>query len=158
MTDSKLFDLHGKVALVTGATQGLGMAMAKGLGAAGATLVINGNSSQEKIGTAVAAFTDAGLDAHGYRFDVTNEDEVESAVAKIEKSHLRAARWFSTRPDVAGVRALGSVFALDVVDSAGGYLSSLGPFLYDEILSRDVLLRPIGNTVYILPPYCIHWM
>ena len=41
-----LFDLTGKVALVTGATHGLGMAMAKGIGKAGARVVINGNSSQ----------------------------------------------------------------------------------------------------------------
>ena len=44
-----LFDLTGKVALVTGSTHGLGMAMAEGLGKAGATLVINGNSSQKKL-------------------------------------------------------------------------------------------------------------
>ena len=49
MSDLKMFDLTGKVALVTGATHGLGMAMANGLGAAGAHLVINGNSSQKKI-------------------------------------------------------------------------------------------------------------
>ena len=47
-----LFDLSGKVALVTGATHGLGMAMAMGLGEAGATLVINGHSSDEKIAAA----------------------------------------------------------------------------------------------------------
>ena len=85
MTKSSLFDLSGKVALVTGATHGLGMAMANGLGTAGATLAINGNSSQEKIDKAVAAYTDAGFTAHGYRFDVTSESEVESAVAAIEE-------------------------------------------------------------------------
>ncbi len=84
MADTKLFDLSGKVALVTGATHGLGMAMANGLGAAGATLVVNGNSSQEKIDKALAAYRDAGLTAYGYRFDVTNEEEVEAAVSQIE--------------------------------------------------------------------------
>ena len=84
MPDSNLFDLSDKVALVTGATHGLGMAMANGLGAAGATLVVNGNSSQEKIDKAVAGYERAGFAAHGYRFDVTNEHDVESAVAKIE--------------------------------------------------------------------------
>ena len=45
MSKSDMFNLTDKVALVSGATQGLGMAMANGLGAAGARLVINGNSS-----------------------------------------------------------------------------------------------------------------
>jgi len=79
-----MFNLTGKVALVTGATHGLGMAMANGLGAAGARLVINGNSSQEKIDNALAAYADAGFDASGYRFNVTSEEEVKSAVAQIE--------------------------------------------------------------------------
>ncbi|MEM7283931.1 MAG: gluconate 5-dehydrogenase [Pseudomonadota bacterium] len=79
-----MFDLSGKVALVTGATHGLGMAMANGLGAAGARLVINGHSSQEKIDKAVSAYAAAGYDAFGYRFDVTDETEVEKCIAKIE--------------------------------------------------------------------------
>ena len=53
---SNLFDLTGKLALVTGATQGLGMAIAEGIGKSGATVVINGNSSQEKINNAVSIF------------------------------------------------------------------------------------------------------
>jgi len=79
-----MFNLSGKVALVTGATHGLGMAMAHGLGAAGAHLVINGNSSQEKLDDAVAAYQAAGFNASGYRFDVTDENAVEAAVAEIE--------------------------------------------------------------------------
>lgn len=79
-----MFNLSGKVALVTGATHGLGMSMANGLGAAGARLVINGNSSQERINKAVAAYKDAGFDVSGSRFDVTNEREVEAAVEEIE--------------------------------------------------------------------------
>ena len=79
-----LFDLKGKVALVTGATHGLGLAMAKGLGLAGATVIINGNSSQEKIDRAVAELTSLGIIAKGYRFDVTNEQAVLAAVNKIE--------------------------------------------------------------------------
>jgi gluconate 5-dehydrogenase len=84
MSSTKLFDLTGKVALVTGATHGLGMAMANGLGVAGARIVVNGNSSQEKIDRAVDGYRAAGFDAFGYRFDVTNEGEVESAVEAIE--------------------------------------------------------------------------
>lgn len=79
-----LFDLSGKVALVTGATHGLGMAMAIGLGNAGATLVINGASSQDKLDNAVAEYKALGLNAFGYRFDVTNEAEVIKNITKIE--------------------------------------------------------------------------
>ena len=71
-------------ALVTGATGGLGMAMAKGLGSAGATLLINGRSSQEKMDRALAVYRAEGYAAHGYRFDVTDEPTVEAAVAQIE--------------------------------------------------------------------------
>ncbi|MEC8397934.1 MAG: gluconate 5-dehydrogenase [Bacteroidota bacterium] len=81
---TSLFDLTGKVALVTGATHGLGMAMAKGIGRAGAILIINGNSSNEKIDKAVAIFKSEGIKAFGYRFDVTNEDQVQKAIARIE--------------------------------------------------------------------------
>ncbi len=79
-----LFDLTGKVALVTGATHGLGMAMAEGLASAGATLVINGHSSQDKIDTAVKHYQDKGYDARGYRFNVCDPDDVEQAVSAIE--------------------------------------------------------------------------
>lgn len=80
-----LFDLTGKVALVTGATHGLGMAMAKGLGSAGATLVISGHSSQQKIDEALAEYRQLGYTAYGYRFDVTDEVQVNQTVNAIER-------------------------------------------------------------------------
>jgi len=79
-----LFDLTGKVALVTGATHGLGMAMARGLGKAGARLIINGHSSREKLDLAVEEYRGHGLDVAGYLFDVTNEAAVADAVERIE--------------------------------------------------------------------------
>ena len=80
-----LFNLTGKTALITGATHGLGKAMAIGLGKAGATLVVNGASSQEKLDNAVAEYKALGLKAHGYLFDVTNEAKVMENISKIEK-------------------------------------------------------------------------
>ncbi len=79
----KLFDLSGKRALITGATHGLGMAMAKGLGDAGATLIINGHTPS-RMEEALAHFREAGYDTHGYLFDVTSELEVKAAIQKIE--------------------------------------------------------------------------
>ncbi|NER17845.1 gluconate 5-dehydrogenase [Spongiivirga citrea] len=81
---TNLFDIKGKIALVTGSTHGLGMAMAKGLGAAGATIVVNGNSSQEKIDHAVKEYESLGIKAIGYKFNVANEDEVIHNIKTIE--------------------------------------------------------------------------
>ena len=78
-----LFNLQGKVALVTGSTHGLGMAMAKGLGKAGATIVVNGNSSKKKVDDAVKVYEAEGIKAVGFQFDVTNELEVRQAVNDI---------------------------------------------------------------------------
>ena len=81
---SSLFDIKGKIALVTGSTHGLGMAMAKGLGHAGATIIINGNSSKPKIDEAVLEFKKEGINAFGYKFNVAVENEVIEAIRKIE--------------------------------------------------------------------------
>tara|TARA_R110002153_G_scaffold131272_7_gene280242 strand:+ start:1077 stop:1871 length:795 start_codon:yes stop_codon:yes gene_type:complete len=81
---TELFNLKGKVALVTGSTHGLGMAMAKGLGMAGARLIVNGNSSQSKIDDAVDYYKSLGIDAYGFKFNVTNEEEVIKAINDIQ--------------------------------------------------------------------------
>jgi len=80
----ELFNIKGKIALVTGSTHGLGMAMARGLGLAGATIIVNGNSSQEKIDTAVNEYKKEGINAVGYKFNVAIEQEVKDAIDKIE--------------------------------------------------------------------------
>ena len=82
---TSLFSLKGKNALITGSTHGLGMSMAKGLGMAGARIIVNGNSSQEKIDKAIIEYKNDGIDAVGYRFNVTNETEVIAAISRIEE-------------------------------------------------------------------------
>ncbi len=84
MNGLKLFDLSGKTALVTGGTHGLGMAIATALAKAGAKLVVN-DLSEEKLAGAVKEYAANGVQAHGYLFDVTNEEQVQAALVKIEK-------------------------------------------------------------------------
>jgi gluconate 5-dehydrogenase len=79
-----LFDLSGKIALVTGATHGLGMAMTKALGSAGATLVVNGNTPA-KMEKALQEYRSEGFDVRGYLFDVTSEAQVQENIAAIER-------------------------------------------------------------------------
>ncbi len=78
-----LFDLKGKTALITGGAQGLGKAIAIGLGHAGATLIINGRS-QARLQEAQKSYKKEGLDVHIYAFDVTKEDEAIVALDKME--------------------------------------------------------------------------
>jgi len=78
-----VFDLSGKVALVTGSTSGLGQAIARGLAEAGATILVNGRN-QERLASTLQEFRNSGLKAHARRFDVTVEAEVVDAVASIE--------------------------------------------------------------------------
>jgi adenosylmethionine-8-amino-7-oxononanoate aminotransferase len=86
---------------------------------------------------------------------IWEQEPVMERIAAINQTHRKAAAHFGGREDVENVRFLGSIFALDVRDEGGGYLSDLQPFLYQTMLSRNVLLRPLGNSVYILPPYCV---
>ena len=80
----KLFSLEGRVALVTGATHGLGMAVATALAGAGATLAVNGHSAGG-LDKAREAGENKGMDAKGYLFDVTDEQAVAEGVARIER-------------------------------------------------------------------------
>lgn len=56
---------------------------------------------------------------------------------------------------VTGKRRIGTITAMEVAVGDGGYLAAIGPRLLKHFRERDVLLRPLGNTVYVMPPYCI---
>lgn len=78
------FDLTAKVALVTGASYGIGFAIASGLARAGAKIVFN-DINQDLVNKGLAAYKEIGIEANGYVCDVTNEDQVNAMVAQIEK-------------------------------------------------------------------------
>ena len=79
----KQYDLTGKIALVTGASYGIGFAIAKGLASAGATIVFN-DRKEDLVEKGIEAYKEEGIKAYGYVCDVTDEDAVEELIKKIE--------------------------------------------------------------------------
>ena len=78
------FSLEGKIALVTGASYGIGFGIASAYAEAGATICFN-DITQEKVDLGLAAYKEAGIEAHGYVCDVTDEAQVKAMVAKINE-------------------------------------------------------------------------
>ena len=84
MIDLNSFSLKGKVAFITGASYGIGYAIASAYAKCGATIVFN-DINQELVDKGLASYKADGIEAHGYVCDVTNEDMVNETVKKIEK-------------------------------------------------------------------------
>ncbi|GHV88321.1 gluconate 5-dehydrogenase [Spirochaetia bacterium] len=84
MSIENSFSLEGKTAWVTGASYGIGFAIAQALHEAGASIVFN-DIGQPQVDKGIAAYKEAGIPVHGYVCDVTSEDAVNATVAKIEK-------------------------------------------------------------------------
>ena len=80
---SKLFDLTGRRALVTGSNQGIGLALATGLAEHGAEVVLNGRNA-DKLELAVTRLREAGHEASGATFDVTDGAAAKAAVDRLE--------------------------------------------------------------------------
>lgn len=83
-----------------------------------------------------------------------NEPILERIQTLAQRHEKHLAR-FRNRDNVTNIRQTGTIAALDITANDSGYFSDIAPKLYDFYMERGVLLRPLGNTVYILPPYCI---
>ena len=79
-----LFDLTGKIALITGSSQGIGFGIARGLGQAGATIILNGRNA-ERLNRAVSTLSGEGLKVFGYSFDVSDSNQIDQKISAIER-------------------------------------------------------------------------
>jgi gluconate 5-dehydrogenase len=140
-----LFDLNGKIALVTGATHGLGMAMATALGQAGATLVINGNTPQ-KMELALEAYRKAGLRAYGYLFDVTNERAVKENIELITQNVGPIDILVNNAGKIMRVPAL----EMEVEDFRSVVdVDLVSPFIVSKHVAKTMIERRTGKIINI---------
>lgn len=141
----KLFDLTGKTALITGAVHGLGMAMAKGLGKAGATIVVN-NYSKDKLEDAIAEYKADGLEAHGYVFDVTDEIAVKENIEKIEAE----VGPIDILVNNAGIIKRTPLVGMEVVDfEAVVKVDLIAPFIVSKHVVKGMIERGGGKIINI---------
>jgi len=142
----ELFNLNNKIALVTGSTDGLGKAIAKGLGNANATVIINGRSSQDKIDLVVQEFRQEGIDAHGYLADVSSEDSARRMISYIEEE----IGPIDILVNNAGVnlRAPLEEMSLDMF-STNINVNLVGPFLVSKAAAINMINRKSGKIINI---------
>ena len=107
--DLSAFDLKGKVALITGGAHGIGFSIAVGMASCGATVCFN-CSNEGSLEKGLAAYKEAGVDAHGYVADVTDEAAVNAMVAKIKEAlnKTMAAPEFRKKMEDAGAQVMDS--------------------------------------------------
>lgn len=140
-----LFDLTGKIALVTGAVHGLGMAMAKGLGNAGATIVVN-NYSQDTLDDAIAEYKACGLNAYGYVFDVTDDTAVKASIEKIEKE----VGPIDILVNNAGIIKRTPIVEMETADFRQVIdVDLVGPFIVSKYVAKGMIERGGGKIINI---------
>jgi adenosylmethionine-8-amino-7-oxononanoate aminotransferase len=79
----------------------------------------------------------------------------EPVLERIATLGRRQAGHLAHLANVSNPRRLGTIAAFEIESRGGDYMSALGPRLLAFFRERDILLRPLGNTIYVMPPYCI---
>lgn len=139
------FCLQGKIALVTGGTYGIGMAMAKALAAAGATIVFNARR-QEMIDDAIKEYKAAGYEAHGYQCDVTKESEVQAMVADVAKKLGDIDILVNNAGIIKRIPALETTVEefKEVID-----IDLVGPFIVSKAVAPGMIKKGGGKIINI---------
>lgn len=87
--------------------------------------------------------------------EVWESERVSTRLAHLEILQKEQLNRFRDDPRFENVRQTGTITAMDIKTPDGGYLANIGPQLCASFRDTNVLLRPLGNTIYVLPPYCV---
>jgi adenosylmethionine-8-amino-7-oxononanoate aminotransferase len=86
---------------------------------------------------------------------VWENEPVRERIRSLEVLQTENLVRFEADPRFGDVRQIGTIAALDLTVPAGGYLSEVGPKLRAFFRERKLLIRPLGNVIYLMPPYCV---
>jgi adenosylmethionine---8-amino-7-oxononanoate aminotransferase len=87
--------------------------------------------------------------------EIWEQEPVVDRIATLVKMQAEQLARFRGDPLFENVRQTGTITAMDVKTPDAGYLAAMGPRLHAAFQASNILLRPLGNTVYVLPPYCV---
>ena len=88
--------------------------------------------------------------------DLLQTVEIQNSIARINKSHLTFEEKIRQHPKIKTTRVLGVIFAMEIkTENQESYYGTMRNKLYNFFIENGVILRPVGNIVYILPPYII---
>jgi adenosylmethionine---8-amino-7-oxononanoate aminotransferase len=86
-------------------------------------------------------------------FELLMDEDCQGAIWRICSLQREFKEAVSGHPKIADVRVTGTILAIELKTESVGYTSTLRDILYDHFLSKDILLRPLGNVLYFIPPY-----
>lgn len=86
--------------------------------------------------------------------EIWRSEPVMERIADVARTQTKGLDRFRDDRRFTNVRQIGTIAALDIAAADAGYMADIGPRLYREFLARDLLVRPLGNAIYIMPPYC----
>jgi len=142
---NNLFDVSGKIALVTGSSHGLGFILAKGLAEAGCNVILNG-STEENLNKAVQKLNNYGYKTNGYLFDVRNEEDIVNSIKRIKKE----IGTIDILINNAGIQIRGNLENFDLLDWQRLIDVNLtGAFLVSKAVVKDMIEKKSGKIINI---------
>lgn len=87
--------------------------------------------------------------------ELMERDETIKNIERISAQHKQFAVTLQSNKKIKTVRTLGTVIAMVIEEETTSYFSSVRDVLYDFFIANGILMRPLGNIIYIMPPYCI---
>ena len=140
-----LFDLSGKSALITGSSQGLGFELARGLGQAGATIILNGRN-EAKLSKATESLQGLGATAHSLQMDILDDAQVQKKIPQIENR----VGPIDILVNNAGIQRRGKLEDLDLATWQAVLDTNLtSVFMVSRLIARGMIARRAGKIINI---------
>jgi adenosylmethionine-8-amino-7-oxononanoate aminotransferase len=138
-------------------------------GITGGTMALGATVCSKKIHDAFVVDDKTKTFFHGHSFtanplacaaanasiELFEKEKTLQSISRIANGHVEFAKRLSGFENVSNVRCCGTIIAFEIDDNVNGYTSSVRDVITAKALAKGVYLRPLGNTVYLMPPYCV---